>query len=516
MNSDKKNESITSIGKNKQSLSTDTELHLELLADPSKLKPISRVINVDNSINSDDSHIVDKASLYDDSDVKSNSSSDRVKTSVKKISTKSEKKKSDSSSDSSDTESSKKTSSKSSRSSRSSTSKKVKSEAHKKIDAYANNYNKKYSQATENDERNEVNQINQEKTIPSTYLPKLQTEKEIRFRKMQLLFVLRNIKEHGKKLTREYDINSDLEDMEMEVRFHTDAEAKKTSVAFAKDGLLKATQFIEILNNNFDPFGINLKGWHNQMSLNADNYEDVFEELYDKYKDKIGRVEPEYRLVYMIFASAASFHYSKQLVEQMGIEKVIEKNPELFHKIQANIASYMEKNIDKKEVKVEKDIQVSQQEMYTKMLKEKEELEKKLMEAQTKNIINQNQNSVNKMPTNNVSVNDTISKMMSIQNQQNASGSLNYNSNLSNSNLGNSNLGNSQINNLNVKKPSQISELINKLKTNQSKELLTLDNTETSTSRIKVTNTVDTESVNDSVDAPKMRKSRRQRARINN
>ena len=95
---------------------------------------------------------------------------------------------------------------------------------------------------------------------------------------------------------------------------------------------------------------------------------------------------------------------------------------------------------------------------------------------------------------------------MSIQKQQNASGNLNYNSNLSNS----------QINNLNVKKPSQISELINKLKTNQSKELLTLDNTETSTSRIKVTNTVDTESVNDSDDAPKMRKSRRQRARINN
>ena len=137
--------------------------------------------------------------------------------------------------------------------------------------------------------------------------------------------------------------------MEDEIRIHTENEQKLTAVEFSKDSLLKICQFFEVMNGTFDPFGLQLTGWHGQMKTNINNYDGVFGNLFEKYKHYIGKIEPEYVLVYMIFSSGASFHYSKKFVEQYGLEELVKKNPELLQKIQANIASTLEKKIDKKE-----------------------------------------------------------------------------------------------------------------------------------------------------------------------
>ena len=488
MNSEKKNNKFDSLSnKNKSVVSTDTELHLELFADPSKLKAVPKVINVSKSNivdDSEDSHIVDKA-LGNDSD--SNTSSDSNTKNNKYI-----KKSSSNKSSSSSSKSSSSSSSSSSKSSRS--SKKVKSEAHKKMDNYIQSYN---NNRTDNNATNGANTTdNKGAAMPNVYIPKYQTEREIRFRKMELLCILKNIKKSGRDLSKDYTINSDLEEIEMEVRFHTENEQKRVSVGFAKDGLLKACQFFEIMNNTFDPFGINLKGWHGQMNSNIDNYDSVFEELYEKYKNYIGRVEPEYKLMYMIFGSAASFHYSKQFVDQFGLDKVLDKNPELLQKIQANIASTMEKNIGKKDepVKQKNNIpNITQQDMYKEMLKEKEILERKVKEQEQR--IN---NTTNNMNHNNIhqqsNVNDTINKMMSIQQ-------------------------NGQNNGMDMRKPSQLSDLLNKVKGNTNRELLIpLEDSATSNTRIKITNTIDSETISESDNLnsiSNLRKTRRQRAKIN-
>ena len=42
---------------------------------------------------------------------------------------------------------------------------------------------------------------------------------------------------------------------------------------------------IEFLNNKFDPFDVKLDGWSGQVNDEINDYDDVFEELFEKYKD---------------------------------------------------------------------------------------------------------------------------------------------------------------------------------------------------------------------------------------
>ena len=488
MSSDLKSDSISFLNKGKNTVSTtDTELHLDLFADPSKLKPVSKVIKM-NKIdeNSDDSHIVNKTMYSSDSD-SSDSDSDSSKKSSKKSYRKSSKKSSSSSSTSSRSSSSRKSS-------------KGRSESHKKLDDYVNSYNNiktdykqteskaTESKATENFTSQQVQPPKPGEPGAMPYIPVYKTEREIRFRKMELLCILNNIKK-TRDLSKSYTIASELQDLEDEVRFHSEQEKKVVSVGFAKDGLLKMCQLLEIANGTFDPFGIQLKGWHGQMSSNIENYDGVFGELYEKYKNYVGRVEPEYKLMYMIFGSAASFHYSKQFVEQYGLEKLVEKNPELLQKIQANIASTMEKNIGKKdESKDSKNAMptMTQQQMYQQMVKEKEDLEKKLKEQQ--NQMTQTQKSP---------INNTINKMMNVQ--QTGLPSTTFGSE--------------------IKKPNSLNDLLSRVKATNTNASIPLVDTQTSaSSRIKVINTVDSESISDSENVQsisKMRLSRRQRPQVN-
>jgi len=482
MSSDLKSDSISFLNKGKNTVSTtDTELHLDLFADPSKLKPVSKVIKM-NKIdeNSDDSHIVNKTMYSSDSD---SSDSDSSKKSSKKSYRKSSKKSSSSSSTSSRSSSSRKSS-------------KGRSESHKKLDDYVNSYNNIKTESKPTESRATENFTSQQQVQPPKpgepgampYIPVYKTEREIRFRKMELLCILNNIKK-TRDLSKSYTIASELQDLEDEVRFHSEQEKKVVSVGFAKDGLLKMCQLLEIANGTFDPFGIQLKGWHGQMSSNIENYDGVFGELYEKYKNYVGRVEPEYKLMYMIFGSAASFHYSKQFVEQYGLEKLVEKNPELLQKIQANIASTMEKNIGKKdESKDSKNAMptMTQQQMYQQMVKEKEDLEKKLKEQQ--NQMAQTQKSP---------INNTINKMMNVQ--QTGLPSTTFGSE--------------------IKKPNSLNDLLSRVKATNTNASIPLVDTQTSaSSRIKVINTVDSESISDSDNVQsisKMRLSRRQRLQVN-
>jgi hypothetical protein len=487
MNSDLKSDSISFLNKGKNMVSTtDTELHLDLFADPTKLKPVSKIVKM-NKIdeNSDDSHIVNKTMYSSDSDSDSSKSS-------KKSYRKSSKKSSNSSSSSSS----------SSRSSSSRKSSKGKSESHKKLDDYVNSYNNIKMSESRPTESKPTENFTSQQPVPQPgepgampYIPVYKTEREIRFRKMELLCILNNIKK-TRDLSKSYTIASELQDLEDEVRFHTEQEKKVVSVGFAKDGLLKMCQLLEIANGTFDPFGIQLKGWHGQMSSNIENYDGVFGELYEKYKNYVGRVEPEYKLMYMVFGSAASFHYSKQFVEQYGLDKLVEKNPELLQKIQANIASTMEKNIGKKdEGKKDTAPTMTQQQMYQQMVKEKEELEKKLKQQQEQ--ISQNQKLSFSKPD--IPINNTINKMMNVQH----TGIPN----------------NMQSNGVEIKKTNSLNDLLSRVKATNTNASIPLVDTQTSaSSRIKVINTIDSESISDSENVQsisKMRLSRRQRQQVN-
>lgn len=67
--------------------------------------------------------------------------------------------------------------------------------------------------------------------------------------------------------------------------------------------------------------GIELKGWSGSVMTSLDDYDGVFEELYDLYGDKV-KVHPVVKLVYMVGASAAVYHLTNTMAKhQKSLEE---------------------------------------------------------------------------------------------------------------------------------------------------------------------------------------------------
>jgi hypothetical protein len=89
------------------------------------------------------------------------------------------------------------------------------------------------------------------------------------------------------------------------------------SVDMCKKMLVSFASVFEYLNNRFDPIGLHMDGWSENINDNKDEYDEVFEELYEKYQDKVS-CPPELRLMMMIGGSAASYHVMSSMSKKMG------------------------------------------------------------------------------------------------------------------------------------------------------------------------------------------------------
>jgi hypothetical protein len=111
-----------------------------------------------------------------------------------------------------------------------------------------------------------------------------------------------------------------------------------------------------------------VKGWSEQMKTNSENYDDVFGELYEKYKGPGTKMEPEIKLILMLGASAASFHATKSLTKSIGLEGIVKGNPDIMSKLQSTISSTIEKNIG---AKTEDDKPLTSEQIQQNMYKKK-------------------------------------------------------------------------------------------------------------------------------------------------
>ena len=113
---------------------------------------------------------------------------------------------------------------------------------------------------------------------------------------------------------------------------------------------------MEFLNDKYDPFDFHLQGWGEHMSVEVDSYDDVLEELYEKYKGTGKGMPAEVKLLLLLTASAGAFHFSKTQSSIPGLEQTLKKNPELVSKLlnpqkpQSQFMSAQELNIQKQRV----------------------------------------------------------------------------------------------------------------------------------------------------------------------
>ena len=164
--------------------------------------------------------------------------------------------------------------------------------------------------------------------------PKPLTQQEIRMKKIELLRKLCEIKSKGYQLSKEYDFNSSLEEMEYEYELLRSFADKRNGVKVFKNGLLQAVSVIEFLNDKYDPFDFQLSGWGEHMSVEVDSWDDVLEEIYEKYKGTGKKMAPEVKLVFLIIASGSAFHFTKSQSNKLpGLDSMLSSNPALLSKI---------------------------------------------------------------------------------------------------------------------------------------------------------------------------------------
>jgi hypothetical protein len=154
---------------------------------------------------------------------------------------------------------------------------------------------------------------------------------EIKNEKIDLIYKFKRLENQGIKATMNYNMNSQLDDMRNEYIKLKKQRETENAIKFQRKMLMACITGIEFLNGKFDPFAVKLDGWSESMNEGIDDYDEVFEELHEKYGGK-GEMAPELRLIFMIAGSAFMFHLTNTMFKTSlpGMDDILKQNPELM------------------------------------------------------------------------------------------------------------------------------------------------------------------------------------------
>lgn len=158
--------------------------------------------------------------------------------------------------------------------------------------------------------------------------------KESRMKKIELLRKLSELKSKGYDLSKAYDFSSSIEEMEYEFELLKSFANKRNGIKLFKSCMCNGISIVEMLNDKYDPFDFHLTGWSEHMSVEVDSYEEVLEELYEKYKGTGKSMPAELKLVLLVVASASAYHFSKSTFKNLpGVDQAMRNNPDLIAKM---------------------------------------------------------------------------------------------------------------------------------------------------------------------------------------
>ena len=176
---------------------------------------------------------------------------------------------------------------------------------------------------------------------PMSNEPKLSKDEMLR-EKFKYLRKLEALEKKGVELTKKYNMESNLQEMMGEYEMIMEEKTKLNSIKFQKNMMMSVINGIEFLNNRFDPFDVKLDGWGEQINENNTDYDDIFGELYEKYKSK-ATIAPELKLLFNLGGSAMMVHMSNTMFKSSmpGMDDILRQNPDLMRQFQSAAVNSM-------------------------------------------------------------------------------------------------------------------------------------------------------------------------------
>ena len=155
--------------------------------------------------------------------------------------------------------------------------------------------------------------------------------KTIEDEKADLLNKITRLNKKGIQSSARLTIYSDIEEIRTEYKRMTYSIEVERSIKFQRRMLVACVTGLEFLNDKFDPFDVELNGWSQNTMENVEDYDGVFEELYNKYKTKV-QVAPEVKLIMMVGGSAMMFHLTNSMFKAAvpNVTQVMKQNPGLM------------------------------------------------------------------------------------------------------------------------------------------------------------------------------------------
>ena len=174
--------------------------------------------------------------------------------------------------------------------------------------------------------------LNPDRAMPSQ--PQMNKDELLR-EKFKFLRKLEALEKKGIELSKKYNMDSPLQEMQGEYETIVEEKAKNNSVKFQGNMLMACINGIEFLNGRFDPFDIKLDGWSEQVNENVTDYDEIFGELYEKYKSK-ATMSPELKLLFQLGGSAMMVHMTNTMFKSAmpGMDDILRQNPDLMRSFQ--------------------------------------------------------------------------------------------------------------------------------------------------------------------------------------
>ena len=177
--------------------------------------------------------------------------------------------------------------------------------------------------------------------VPASAGPQMSKEELLR-EKFKYLRKLEALESKGVNLTKKYSMESNLAEMQGEYEMIMEEKTRQNSVKFQGNMLMACINGIEFLNGRFDPFDVKLDGWSDQVNENLTDYDEIFGELYDKYKSRAS-MAPELKLLFQLGGSAMMVHMTNTMFKSAmpGMDDILRQNPDLMRQFQTAAVNSM-------------------------------------------------------------------------------------------------------------------------------------------------------------------------------
>ena len=156
--------------------------------------------------------------------------------------------------------------------------------------------------------------------------------------KKKLIKRIKRLMRKGYEPSKAPTSNMSLQILREELESLEDERSLDASIKWQQKMVMGASAGVELLNHVYNPLDIQLDGWSESVFENLGEYDEIFEELHEKYKDSIA-VEPELKLLGTFVGSGVMFHLSKPACSPgsasvPGFEDIMKSDPVLAQRYQ--------------------------------------------------------------------------------------------------------------------------------------------------------------------------------------